>query len=54
MPGYATEGVMSEAGEHAPRYGELSQYEALRGLREHGEPPLVRLAGKGDAARCAA
>jgi len=53
MPGYPTEGVMSDASEFPSRGGIAhSQYYALRALREHGEPPLARLAGKGDAARC--
>jgi hypothetical protein len=48
MPGYPTEGVMSDASEFPSRGGIAhSQYYALRALREHGEPPLARLAGKG-------
>ena len=53
MPGYPDQDIVVDGKPQASDEStESHRTYAMRWLQEHGEPPLVRLAGKGDAARC--
>jgi hypothetical protein len=53
MPGYPEQDVVFAGKPYVSSYiAESDRIRMVGWLREHGEAPLVRLAGKGDAARC--